>query len=138
MGSPTLPPMPRPSSQGVLPTDAAARKEIPLATGCYDYFPDALMGVARVSFKGNIQHNPGQPLHWAKEKSRDHSDTMQRHFVERFDVDVDGEDHAAKMCWRALAFYQTLLEERRSKEVADVKPIRKNVVKPSKRKQRKT
>lgn len=110
----TVPPMPRPSSNGRLPTGAADRKEIPLGTGCIDYFPDALIGVARVSFKGNKQHNPGQPLHWAKEKSTDHADTMQRHYVERFKVDNDGEDHAAKMCWRALAFYQTLIEENRA------------------------
>ena len=25
-----------------LPTDAAARKAVPLASGCLDYFPDAL------------------------------------------------------------------------------------------------
>jgi hypothetical protein len=108
-----IPRLPRPSSQGVLPTDAAERKKIPLATGVLDYFPDALMEVARVSFDGNQQHNPGQPLHWAKEKSADHADTMMRHFIERFGRDSDGRRHAAKMCWRALAFLQRLIEEER-------------------------
>jgi hypothetical protein len=105
--------MPRPSSKGELPTDAKARKEIPLGTGVVDYFPDALIAVARVSFEGNKQHNPGQPLHWAKGKSTDHADTMMRHFIERFGTDEDGQRHAAKMCWRALAFLQTLIEEER-------------------------
>jgi hypothetical protein len=127
--------MARPSSDGMLPSDHKARKELPLGTGVIDYFPDALLGVASVSFKGNVQHNPGEPLHWSKEKSRDHFDTMMRHGVERFKKDADGEDHAAKMCWRALAFYQMLIEERR-RESANVKSIRRNVVK-SRRKRRK-
>jgi hypothetical protein len=108
-----IPPMPRPSSKGILPLDAASRKAIPIGTGVIDYFPDALIEVARVSERGNQQHNPGQPLHWAKGKSTDHADTMMRHFIERFEVDQDGQRHAAKMCWRALAFLQTLIEEER-------------------------
>lgn len=110
----TLPPMPRPSSTAHLPTDAAERKTIPLASGVLDYFPDALIEVAKVSYKGNQQHNPGEPLHWAKEKSTDHADTAMRHFVERFGRDEDGQRHAAKACWRMLAFLQTLIEEERA------------------------
>lgn len=108
-----IPRLARPSSVGRLPTDPRERKMIPLASGVFDYFPDALVAIARVSWRGNQQHNPGQPLHWAKHKSTDHADTMLRHFVERFDRDADGELHAAKMCWRALAFLQRLLEEER-------------------------
>ena len=33
----------------MLPTDSKARKGIPLARGCLDYFPDALVAVAGVS-----------------------------------------------------------------------------------------
>ncbi len=51
----------------MLPVDAKARKNIPMVTGCLDYFPNALAAVAEVSRAGNDQHNPGEPLHWARE-----------------------------------------------------------------------
>ena len=93
-----------------LPADAKARKEIPLASGVFDYFPDALAEVAKVSKAGNDQHNPGQPLHWARGKSTDQADTMLRHFIERGTVDTDGMRHSAKMVWRGLAILQLELE----------------------------
>jgi hypothetical protein len=95
----------------VLPSDAKERKQIPIASGVLDYFPSALIEVAKVSFEGNNQHNPGQPLHWSRGKSSDHADTMQRHFTERGTIDSDGLRHSAKMCWRALAILQLEMEE---------------------------
>jgi len=94
----------------LLPTDPTERKQIPLASGVLDYFTSALIEVGEVSFKGNEQHNPGQPLHWARGKSMDHSDTMLRHFTERGTIDTDGVRHSAKMCWRALAILQEEME----------------------------
>ena len=94
----------------LLPTDAKDRKRIPLASGVFDYFTSALIEVAKVSFQGNEQHNPGQPLQWARGKSMDHSDTMLRHFSERGTIDTDGVRHSAKMVWRALAILQEELE----------------------------
>src|ERR1039458_6711686 len=94
----------------LLPNDARERKQIPLASGVLDYFTSALIEVAKVSFKGNEQHNPGQPLHWARGKSMDHADTMLRHFTERGTIDTDGVRHSAKMCWRALAILEEELE----------------------------
>lgn len=95
----------------VLPTDKAARKAMPMATGVLDYFPRALAYVAFVSKVGNDQHNPGEPLHWAKEKSTDQADTIVRHLVERGGVDEDGVRHSGKLAWRALALLETELEE---------------------------
>ena|SRR6266403_946620 len=94
----------------VLPSNPADRKKIPLGTGVLDYFTSALIEVAKVSYAGNEQHNPGQPLHWSRGKSNDHADTMIRHFMERGTVDVDGMRHSAKMVWRALAVLQMELE----------------------------
>jgi hypothetical protein len=94
----------------LLPTGAADRKKIPLASGVFDYFTSALIEVARVSQAGNDQHNPGEPLHWSRGKSNDHADTMLRHFTERGTVDTDGGRHSAKMVWRALAILQMELE----------------------------
>jgi hypothetical protein len=93
-----------------LPTDAKERKAVPIGTGVLDYFPDALAEVARVSLIGNEQHNPGQPLHWAKEKSTDHADCIIRHWIDRGKRDSDGTRHSAKLAWRALALLQIELE----------------------------
>ena len=93
-----------------LPTDAAARKAVPLASGCLDYFPDALAAVAECSKAGNDQHNPGQPLHWARAKSGDEADALLRHLMDRGTFDTDGIRHSAKVAWRALAMLQKELE----------------------------
>jgi len=93
-----------------LPTEKNDRKERPIARGVLDYFPDALAEVARVSFIGNQQHNPGEPLHWAREKSTDHADCVARHLIERGTIDTDGLRHTAKIAWRALAMLQEELE----------------------------
>lgn len=91
-------------------TAAQQRKQHPVATGVLDYFPDALMAVAYVSYVGNEQHNPGQPLHWDRSKSTDEADALLRHFLERGTLDTDGCRHSAKMAWRALALLQKELE----------------------------
>ena len=95
-----------------LPDDAKERKTYPLGSGCVDYFPDALLAVAHVSYVGNEQHHPGQPLHWDRSKSTDEADTILRHFTQRGTLDKDGLRHTAKMAWRALALLQKELETR--------------------------
>ena len=94
----------------MLPTDATTRKNHPITSGVLDYFPDALMAVAHCSKVGNDQHNPGQPLHWAKEKSTDEADALVRHLMERGKIDTDGVRHSAKVAWRALALLQREIE----------------------------
>lgn len=86
------------------------RKNRPVYSGVLKYFPKALMEIALVSKVGNDQHNAGQPLHWAKEKSKDHLDAMIRHSLEAGTFDSDGMRHSAKMAWRALAQLETELE----------------------------
>lgn len=97
----------------MLPTDPKARKNVPIATGVLDYFPDALAAVAEVSRIGNEQHNPGKPLHWDRSKSTDEADALMRHFVERGTIDSDGSRHSAKVAWRALALLQKEIEAAR-------------------------
>jgi len=96
--------------KSILPSDAKERKNFPIATGVLDYFPSALIEVAKVSFIVNQQHNPGQPLHWARGKSIDQDDTIIRHFMERGKLDTDGVRHSAKLAWRALALLQLEME----------------------------
>ena len=94
----------------ILPTDPEERKRIPIASGFIDYFPAAVAEVAKVSYGGTAQHHPGEELHWDREKSKDHSDTLMRHFLERGTKDADGQRHSTKMVWRALAILQLELE----------------------------
>jgi hypothetical protein len=101
---------PAPSKPTHLPTDAKARKAIPIATGFVDYFPDAIAAVAELSRIGNDQHNPGKPLHWDRSKSTDEADTLMRHFVERGTNDTDGVRHSTKVAWRAFALLQKEIE----------------------------
>lgn len=100
-----------PIPASALPTDDAARKAIPIVTGCYDYFPAALVAVALVSKAGNDQHNPGQPMHHARGKSMDHANCAGRHLQERGTIDTDGHRHTAKAAWRILALLQQELED---------------------------
>lgn len=104
------PPEPQEAPQS-LPTSAVARKMLPLATGLLDYFPAALIAVAGLSKIGNEQHNPGEPMHWARGKSGDEADALLRHLVDRGTVDTDGIRHSTKVAWRALALLQKELEE---------------------------
>lgn len=97
--------------KATLPEDAAARKDIPIATGVLDYFPSALAYIAKISKAGNDKHNPGEPLHWARGKSMDHPDCIARHLADRGTVDgEDGLRHSGKLAWRALALLQEELE----------------------------
>lgn len=99
-------------------TDSKARKNMPLWAGCLMYFRDALLAVAEHSRKGNEKHNPGQPLHWSRDKSTDHADCAARHLVDMgpdwTEVDPEfGTLHAVAAAWRALAVAQIAIERSR-------------------------
>lgn len=98
-----------------LPDDPKERKKIPIVGGVLEYFPDAIAAVARVSYAGNQQHNPGQPLHWAREKSTDHAECIGRHLLQHGSVDTDRMLHTAKLAWRALALLQLEIEAARKR-----------------------
>ena len=107
----------------VPPTPVAStsqeRKNSPVFSGVLQYFPEAMMEISRHSKKGNDKHNPGQPLHWAKEKSTDHADCIARHLID-IGPNWDALDektksyHATALAWRALALLQTVLERKKS------------------------
>lgn len=105
-----------PSRQKTPEMGAAERKARPLYSGVICYFPDALLEVAHVSKLGNDQHNPGQALHWAKEKSADEDDALLRHLTDKargIKLDIDGVRHSAKVAWRALAALQREIDAER-------------------------
>lgn len=94
---------------------SAERKEVAMSRGLFAYFPDALALIARHSVRGNEKHNPGQPLHWAREKSSDHEDCILRHSLSiAIDPDSldDGAPHIVCRAWRALAALQLWAESR--------------------------
>lgn len=97
----------------MLPTDDKARKALPIFRGPLMYFPDAIAALAAVCKAGNDQHNPGEPLHWAREKSTEQMDTALRHMIDHGlgnTKDVDGMWHLAKAAWRLLAELQLTIE----------------------------
>ncbi len=102
-----------------LPTEAQARKNVPIYSGVLRYFPDALAAVAELSRIGNDQHNPGKPLHWDRSKSGDELDALTRHLMEAGTVDTDGVRHSAKVAWRALANLQKEIERANKDTVCD-------------------
>lgn len=116
-----------------LPTDSAARKDVPVFSGVLKYAPAALAGVARISKAGNDKHNPGQPLHHARGKSNDHGDCIVRHTMDVADIEAAIERReipfspacdaayreqcaailaeASQLAWRALMWSQELHEK---------------------------
>ena len=89
---------------------AQERKERPVYSGVLRYFPKALLEIARVSYVGNEQHNPGESLRWDRSKSTDEADALVRHLLEAGTLDTDGLRHTAKMVWRGLALLEKELE----------------------------
>lgn len=94
-----------------LPTDAAARKGLPVYSGFVKYFPRAMVAVAELSKIGNDQHNPGKPLHWDRSKSGDELDAAMRHLLEAGTIDTDGIRHSTKFAWRAMGNLEKELEK---------------------------
>ena len=97
----------------LFPSDVKSRKEFPVFTGAVMYFPRALAAVSHVSFVGNEQHNPGEPLHWARGKSTDQLDAALRHIMEYSigeTFDDKGYHVLAQAAWRVLAELELHLE----------------------------
>lgn len=92
--------------------DDGNREQYPLADGFFFYFPAAICEVARWSKVGNDKHNPGESLHWSREKSQDHANKILRHLLDYDQVEENGFIEAVPLAWRAMALAQTELEKR--------------------------
>ena len=100
-----------------LPTGYDERKALPLYDYMFGYFPDAWLAEVAVAVAGNAQHNPGEPLHWAREKSTDQLNTAFRHMFDHAKgnvKDIDGCYHLAKSIWRLKAELQLTIERERA------------------------
>jgi len=101
---------------------SAERKEMPVHEIIAHYFPDAIAALARHSKRANDKHNPGELMHWAREKSTDHLNCAVRHLMTPDAVDPDtGEIELVGALWRCAAALQ-LREEARLK-AAGIKPL---------------
>ena len=101
---------------------SAERKEIPMWSVLSAYFPDAFAALARHAKKANDKHNPGEPMHWAREKSKDNLECAVRHLATPFEVDPDtNEVELVGAFWRIGAELQ-LFEEKRL-VAAGIRPL---------------
>lgn len=100
--------------------DKTRKGKWPVWDYMFKYFPLAFLEEVRVAVLGNEQHNPGQPLHWAREKSTDQLNTAFRHQFDYAEAkargvvvprDKDGKAQLAQAIWRLKAQLQLDLEE---------------------------
>lgn len=118
----------------ILPADSVERKKIPLFSGSLSYFPRAFAALAKVCYIGNEKHNPGQQLHWAREKSADHTDCILRHLLDaheetavspcgaKLGIAIEpktGIPEAVFAAWRALAHAELVLEHYAGEPLCD-------------------
>lgn len=111
-----------------LGTDPKARKDTPMLAGLKGYFLAALAGVARHSWRSNKTHNGDEPMHWARGKSMDHGECVDRHLsdceemrmhIERSNAEgIEAHQTVAEylqecdaLAWRALAYSQIAYEK---------------------------
>lgn len=93
-----------------LPEADDQRGRFPMFDGLLAYFPNALAAVSEVSKIGSEKHNPGEPMHWARDKSTDHLNKIIRHSIDAGKKDASGVRHSAYLAWRALANLQDEIE----------------------------
>lgn len=85
-------------------------KDTPLHTVLFGMFPNAMKALARHSKFGSDKHNPGEPLHWAFDKSTAHAECLCSHLAQAGTIDPEtGESHTVAAFWRAAALLETEL-----------------------------
>jgi hypothetical protein len=111
------------NAQAQAKNEAAQRKQHPLFSGLFNYFPDALLEVAHASWVGSQQHHPGALIFWDRSKSTDQLDCLLRHAMDHGTRDSDGVRHMAKAAWRALAELQLEIERDRPQPTPVPMPV---------------
>lgn len=96
--------------QRIIPDDDN-REDYPLYDVLFGYFPAAMLMLAKWAKVGNDQHNPGEPLGWARDKSTDHTNKILRHLVDYDQKESNGFYEAVPLLWRAAALVQELYEK---------------------------
>ena len=115
------PSQPTPAQDDILLDVQNLKIHFPVMAGFLDYFPDAVMAVAEVSFLGDAKHNKDNTsgvVFWNRGKSGDEADAIVRHLLQRGQWDTlemrDGTTrkvrHSALAAWRAMANLQKEIE----------------------------
>jgi hypothetical protein len=120
--------------------DKVRKADWPVYDYMFEYFPLAYLEEVKVAVVGNRQHNPGQKLHWAREKSTDQLNTAMRHIFDYAKAKKDGQvcprDSTGKAVlaqsiWRLKAALQLDAEQERAKapatEPEDDDPIESSI-----------
>ena len=100
----------------MLPTGSKERKQIPVWSGLFKYFPKALISVSQQSMIGHLQHyKPDEPMHWDRSKSADDWDALLRHMISLQEAIDAGDkagikEHAGAVAWRGLAVTEKALD----------------------------
>lgn len=95
----------------VYDNSSARRKDQPVTEGFFKYCPAAIRLASEISRLGNDKHNPGEPLHHARDKSGDHLDCVGRHLLDADSVDGDsGIIEAVNAFWRLGMYIQEKCE----------------------------
>jgi hypothetical protein len=104
-----------------------ARKDVKLWDFMFRYFPDTWLEVVKVAMVGNDKWNPGETMHWARDKSPDQMNSAFRHlwdYGSGSERDEDGCYHLAKAIWRLMAQLQLDIEKndkpKRVDKISDV------------------
>lgn len=89
------------------------RKQMRVFTGLLKYFPNACNYVGYVSYVANSQHNKGEAMHWAEDKSIGTGDEIVRHLIDDTinQYDEDGLLHLGKVAWRSLELLERRLRK---------------------------
>lgn len=95
------------------------RKTLPLYSGVFNFFPNALAEVSRVSVAGAAQRGKDELFFDESVTVEQHADSMLRHLADCGAHDTDGVRHSAKVAWRALALLQREINEERSTNGSD-------------------
>lgn len=118
-------------SHTTLPVGSAERKDVPIYSGPFRYFPAALAGIARVCKLGSEKHNPGEPIQHNRALSKDHADCIGRHLLDLSEDyghgvgrDERGVAQVDYIAWRACALAQEWHEQH---DGAPIAPAATNV-----------
>lgn len=66
----------------LIPEDDAERACYPIGTYLTEYCPNALLALSKHSYEANEKHNPGEEIHWARDKSIGSINRIFRHLFE--------------------------------------------------------
>jgi hypothetical protein len=100
-----------------LSTNSKERKETPIYSGVFKYFPKTIVAVAQQSQIGHEKHyNKDDPMEYDPSKSPDDADALLRHVLDYLACEKSGDvqgmrEAAMAIAWRGWAFSEKILDK---------------------------